>query len=43
MSKSNHHGRVVKLIHAYGANRAGYELYWGVAQEVAKMGLEESH
>ncbi|KAL6401510.1 D-amino-acid oxidase [Ilyonectria robusta] len=34
------HRRVVTLIHAYGAGGAGYELCWGVAQEVAEMALE---
>ncbi|KAF4992721.1 hypothetical protein FDECE_13627 [Fusarium decemcellulare] len=41
IGKSNRY-RVVKIIHAYGAGGAGYELCWGVAQEVAKMGLEET-
>ncbi|EMT64815.1 hypothetical protein NOF04DRAFT_12 [Fusarium oxysporum II5] len=41
-SGESNHRRVVKLIHAYGAGGAGYELCWGVAQEVAKMGLEET-
>lgn len=41
-SGKGNHRRVVKLIHAYGAGGAGYELCWGVAQEVAKMVLEET-
>lgn len=37
----NSNRRTVKLVHAYGAGGAGYELSWGVAKEVVKMAFEE--